>query len=175
MEKDAEPPPPKGVSVKEWDKMLQKAPIQLIRRASEKLAFDTLYDPPPPQTEEVIASLKLAAVADVGLYDTAAAISSGVDEALDLYEKLGGVYKHAFGQRMFDTPQLAGSPALAGGMQQRSAATPAAPAGMQTTRTAGGPQAPKAPGTAQQGQTSAPSLTSATSAPSTPAVTVSTG
>jgi hypothetical protein len=176
-EKTAEPPPPKGVSVEQWDKILAKgpksmpktaAPLDLIRRLSaremEKRAFEELTTPFAESSLEALDSMKLAAVEQPELFKAALTLAGNTHHALEDYEAWGGTYKHAFGQQMFDVKQMAGSPAVAGGMNSR-AKTPLpqmqqAPVSVTTTsigqtqNTSGGP--------------STPSPTSQTSTPSAP-------
>jgi hypothetical protein len=172
--KTAEPPPPKGVSVKEWDRMLQKGPsksmtksaAERIREILQKEAFDEVTSPAPLRADEVIDREKLSHVADPELLKVAYVLAPDCDEVglgplLQTYEELGGVYKHAFGQPMFDTKQMAGSPAVSGGMAAR-ASTPAprmqqSPVSV-TTTTLG-------QGSGQPGGASAPSQASTPSAP----------
>jgi hypothetical protein len=177
LDKLAEPPPPEGVSVKAWDKILQKGPrpmpktatvdVDLIRKTAERLAFEELTAPPELSPEQNILFLKMSSVADEELFKVAMGLSQGLpsvydmDQALQTYEELGGTYKHAFGAPMFDVKQMAGSPAVSGGMASR-AKTPSPQMPQQpvsvTTTTLGN----------QQGGVSAPSAPSATSGTSTP-------
>lgn len=171
-DKVAEPPPPKGVSVKEWDKILQEgpkpvvktaAPIALIREASNALAFQSLTEH-AGSTADVLLSMKLAAVEDADLLQSVYQLSGDLHQAVTDYEQMGGKYKSAFGSPMFESGQLAGSPAVASGMQMRAntqAQQQAAAAGASMQQSATTPKA--------QGTTSAPSLSSPSSASSTPA------
>lgn len=117
--------------------MLQKGPkppvktasiAERVREATEKLAFEQLTTP-EASTEEVLVSLKLAAVEDPELLKIASDLADqhtpegetrSLDEVLQTYEELGGTFKHAFGQQMFDAKQMAGSPAVSGGMASRA-------------------------------------------------------
>lgn len=180
--KTAEPPPPEGVSSKEWDRILQEGPppkmpknsdVQLIRKTAERLAFEELTSPATgfSNPEWNIIQLKQASVEDPELFNVASLLarqklaSGGYSlrriDIFDVYEELGGKYKHAFGAPMFNAQQMAGSPATSGGMAAR-AKTP-------------GPQIQSAPVSvttttigqnSQQGGTSAPGGVSAPSAPS---------
>lgn len=145
------------------------SPVERVREAMQKLAFDTLTSPPEANPLAELAVLKVDAVADPELFAIAGKLAStnelGVadgEEVLAFYEQLGGTYKHAFGQQMFDTKQMAGSPAVSGGMAAR-ARNP-------------GPQIPQTPVSVttttlgqssgqQSGGSSAPSQTSTPSAP----------
>jgi len=76
---------------------------------------------------------------------------------------MGGTYKHAFGVQMFDSKQMAGSPAVSGGNTNR----------MRTPNPLVQPQAAPTAASASTGQprtqaTSAPSMVSNTSTPSAP-------
>ena len=184
LDKLAEPPPPEGVSVQEWDEILEKGPtdvktpIAAIRKAAAALdsqrAFEELTAPGIPTTEDLIDGEKFASAEDIPLlkqacdmhrvYEEGSVTNFVVDipAALQTYEELGGTYKHAFGQQMFDSKQMAGSPAVSGGMAAR-AKTPApqvqqAPVSV-TTTSFGGTQGQ------QQGAVSTPSQTSTPSAP----------
>jgi hypothetical protein len=138
------------------------------KEAAARANFDSLFVGPDPTLEETIDELKFAAIADPELLKVAYVLAE--DDLLTTYEALGGIYKVAFGQQMFDTKQLAGSPALAGGMNQRaSTATPTlAQPGAQAPQS---PAAPKVPTSQPSQGSSAPSAASATSAPSTPGAT----
>lgn len=172
-DKVAEPPPPKGVSTKEWDAILAKgpspstmtgmkhaAPVALIRKMAQAIDFQELTEP-AGSTEDVILSMKLAAVEDSGLLETVYQLSGNLSQALSDYEQMGGTYKHAFGTPMFDSNQLAGSPAVASGMQMRAT-------NQMQQDAASAAQAPAAPAPKGMGTTSAPSMSSPTSAPSSP-------
>lgn len=143
------------------------APIELIRAATEKLAFESLYELEPPTTEELVYQMKLASLEDIELFKTAEALARSGDEIFSVYESLGGKYKHAFGAPMFSGQQMAGSPAVSGGMASR-ASTPM-PMAQQA-------QPVKSPATASpraqaSGMTNSPAGSAQTSAPSvTPAV-----
>lgn len=156
---------------------LENAPVQDIRKAAAALAFEDLTGPAPVSTEEILRQEKLASVADQELFQIASSLEPDVDGALSTYETLGGTYKLAFGTPMFNTQQLAGSPALSGGMAQRAAkptvsvqqAQPTqSPATASPRAQAQGASTPSAPA-----QTSAPSA--APAAASAPAVSVSMG
>lgn len=195
--KTAEPPPPEGWTSKDWDKHLQKgpkvtdktAPIELIRKAASAIAFEELTTPArrDMSTGDLIINEKLASVADSALLDIANAISphDSPEDTLYLYESMGGTYKHAFGTPMFASQQMAGSPALAGGMARRATTSMPQPAQTAPTKS----PATSSPRSQASGMTSIPSAapqtmpsTTATpaapaaSAPSTPTTTtVSTG
>lgn len=170
-EKTAEPPPPKGVSLEEWDRILQKGPKMKAEteKTAEQLAFEELTATPTMSTEHIILNEKISSADDTSLLKVAASLctvfhadgsqSRDLDEVLQTYEELGGTYKHAFGTPMFDAKQMAGSPAVAGGMAAR-ARTPMPGAQSQpvsvTTTTIG---------QNQQGGASAPSAPSTPSAP----------
>lgn len=132
LTKLAEPPPPKGVSSKEWDRILQEgpdpeekchvtakktaAPIDLIRKISAQRDFEELTA--PPVSSDPIMQYKLASVDDPELFDIAFSLSDGAERALQIYESMGGTFeKRAFGAPMFGGNQLAGSPALQGAMK----------------------------------------------------------
>jgi hypothetical protein len=156
------------------------APVDFIRKVAAAQAFEELAGPAPVSTEELLRQEKLSSVADPELFKVAASIESDIDAALQTYEDLGGKFKQAFGQPMFNAQQMAGSPALSGGMAQRAAkptisaqqAQPtqspatASPKAQTQAATAQTPQAPQA-------QTPAPSA--APAAASAPAVSVSMG
>ena len=182
LDKIAEPPPPEGVSVDEWDKILEKGPRKMpktcdvdhIRKTAERLAFEELTAPVGSSPEWNIISMKQGSVEDPELFKTASLLalrrtpdgfSCDRSDIFDIYEELGGTYKHAFGNPMFDVKQMAGSPAVAGGMAARG--TTSMPQMQQqpvsvTTTTIG-------QNNTQQGGTSAPGGSSAPSAPSAPA------
>lgn len=193
FKKEAEPPPPEGVSSKEWDKTLAKgkapccvktaAPVALIKKIAEAQAFEELTSPRAPlqTTESIIRQEKLGSVEDSELFKTASGLfemdyprgsvdlETRVNGTLEYYEQLGGKYKHAFGTPMFNSQQMTGSPALAGGMGRRaSTSMPTAPqAQPQQSPAKSSPQAQangvtSAPSSAAQ--TPAPSATSASSA-----------
>src|SRR4051812_23071516 len=188
----AEPPPPKGVSVKEWDRILQQGPhpsaetaatldgqkpmnksasaAERVRGILQKEAFDQLTSHSHAfSADDDVAGIKFNAATDEELLKTAAHLNrlhdqectSTLGDLMRVYESLGGTYKHAFGQQMFDSKQMSGSPAVSGGMSAR-ASTPTpqiqqSPVSVTTTTLgqSGG----------QQGGTSAPSQTSAPSSP----------
>jgi hypothetical protein len=181
LDKLAEPSPPEGVSVEAWDKILEKGPskmpktadVDFIRKTAERVAFEELVSPEPSSNPEWnVISLKQGSVADPELWKTAAllaqkatadGISCSHSDIYDVYEELGGTYKHAFGAQMFDMKQMAGSPAVSGGMAARA-----------TTRT---PQVQSQPVSVttttlgqnmQQGGASAAGGSSAPSTPSAP-------
>lgn len=136
-----------------------------IRKTAQVVAFEGLTEPAPLTSEEILLEAKLASVEDPELYEIASSVGSGytppsLEDALSTYELLGGTYKHAFGQQMFDSKQMAGSPAVSGGMAAR-AKTPmpqvqSAPVSVTTTSIGGQGNA--------QGSSAAPP----TSTPSTP-------
>jgi len=240
MRKQAEPPPPKGVSVEEWDRILQKGPrmqtktskvltpggrdrikeknfaipegrrypihdesharnaltrvaqhgtpaeksqVQaavakkypgLAARSSvpavrEKTAalrtIDAYFEPPPASSEEIWLEAKLATVADPVILEIAAKLAGDPVELFANYEAFGGKYKAAFGTPMFDGRQLAGSPALSGGMSRRTTDAP--------TMTQAPTASPRAGGgrSSNSSQGSAPAQTSSpTSQPAAPNV-----
>lgn len=146
--------------------------VERIREAQEKLAFDQLTGAPEPSLDEVLFDLKYPAVVDQDLFKIAADLCVHREDGhewrdkgewLSWYEQLGGTYKHAFGQQMFDTKQMAGSPAVSGGMSARAQnpgpQIPQAPVSV-TTTTLG-----QSPGQQGGGASSAPSQTSTPSAP----------
>lgn len=108
MQKVAEPPPPKGVSVKAWDKILQRGPkeaaivkessvdVGRIRKLAEQeknaRAFQELTQEPGPTEYDLLYETKIASVVDTELLMTTSKMSNGVEEALTLYERLGGTY-----------------------------------------------------------------------------------
>lgn len=173
----AEPPPPNGMPVDEWDKHLgadpargtivakTSAPINLIRKTASRQAFEELTAPRVVDTPAL--SLKLAAVDDLDLFKVATDLASDVDEALQLYENMGGTFeKSAFGAPMFGQNQMAGSPALQAGMTPKAPNVGAAVAAIK-------PPAQANPAAAQGGQGGgAPMSTTTTTkqvvAPSTP-------
>lgn len=175
LNKTAEPPPPEGVPVKEWDKILEKGPdvtkqadpLSMIRKAASDLsaqrAFEELTSPLSP-TDELLVNTKIAAVEDQELFASAYCVTSDDENALELYERMGGTYKHAFGVQMFDSKQMAGSPAVAGGMAARARTpmpqTQSAPVSVTTTSIGNNGQG--------NNGVSAPSPTSTTSTPSAP-------
>lgn len=174
----------------------EPAPLAAIRKAASALAFDELTTPIEQRTvstETLIWREKFSAVADLELLKIARQVSTTllpdnsyytplhVEEVLATYESLGGKYKHAFGAPMFDMKQMAGSPALAGGMTRRSStpmpsAQKAQP--VQSPATAS-PRAQvqggaSAPSTAPS-QTAAPSAAPAPASAAAPSVSVSMG
>jgi len=132
LSKLAEPPPPEGVSTKEWDRQLAKGPtsplptVVSVRKhaaAAQRAAFDEIA----AGTGEVrdvpteLQRAKVAAAADGGLLDFALSRRSTVGGGLALYEAMGGLFKEAFGSPVFQAPK---SPSLAtggAGMRPRSA------------------------------------------------------
>jgi hypothetical protein len=184
LDKMAEPPPPEGVSTKEWDHMLQEGPkktvtktanlAEEIRKTAQRVAFEELTAPRERSALEIASSEKFASVEDQALLKVASDLSffespqwegqlimERVDDILHRYEELGGTYKYAFGQQMFDSKQMAGSPAVSGGMAAR-ARNPApqmqsAPVSVTTTSIGGQNNGQQG----QQGQTSQASTPSA--------------
>jgi hypothetical protein len=107
------------------------APVGLIRKIAQAQAFDELTQTPGPSTEQIMLHNRLDQVADVDLFKIAATIAPSLDPSalvptpdpdalFQVYEELGGKYKLGFGSPMFNAQQMAGSPALAGGMSQRA-------------------------------------------------------
>jgi hypothetical protein len=81
---------------------------------------------------DAIALHKVASCIDKDLLKTATALTDSLDEALTLYEMIGGTFeKIGFGAPMFSPPQMAGSPAVsaAKGMGMGSIGGPPKPAG----------------------------------------------
>lgn len=138
-------------------------PVELVRKVAQAVSFDELTQPPPPSTEEIMLQQKLACVEDEGLFKTAFFLADDTEDALRTYESLGGKYviKHAFGQQMFDSRQMAGSPATAGGMSRRATTTMPAPQQASPVQS----PATSSPKSQAQGASSAPSATSQTSTP----------
>jgi hypothetical protein len=179
----AEPPPPKGMSVDEWDKYLAdnppkettvgkvSAPVDLIRKTAGRQAFERLTASPVSSMPAL--ELKLAAVDDQELLKIAWGISNDAESALETYEAMGGTFeKSAFGAPMFQANQMAGSPALQSGMGARAVAPaplPKQPAPVAPTPQAGqggqGGGVPMATTTTTK-QVVAPAAPSAPSAPS---------
>lgn len=155
LRKLAEPPPPKGVSVDEWDKQLGVEPTRgttmaktstadLVRKTAARLAFEDLTAPPRESALAVVSRDKAAAATDPELFKIAADLTESVDEALALYENMGGTFeKNAFGNPMFSPIQLAGSPAVAGARPPAPAGGVAAPAAPTAAPAAPGAQGPK--------------------------------
>lgn len=153
--------------IKRWDKE-SSAPVETIRKVAQAISFDDVTQPPPLTTEEVILQQKLACVEDEELFKTAFFLADDAEDALRTYESLGGKYvvKVAFGTQMFDSRQMAGSPATAGGMSRRSTTTMPSPMQAAPTRS----PATSSPKSQAQGVTSAPSATNQTPAPAAPMV-----
>lgn len=149
------------------------APIELIRKVAGALAFEELTAPATIlSTEDIIRDEKFASVEDQELLKIAGKIFSvthpdpqptrdALESILSSYEALGGKYKHAFGTPMFNTQQMAGSPALAGGMQRRATTPMPAPQPAQPQR------GPAAAPRAQQGQSALSAPTTQTASPAT--------
>jgi hypothetical protein len=106
-------------------KVKTSAPIGLIRKFAQARDFEYIIAGPLPSTEDVILEMKIAAVADPEILAAAYTLAGGDPaQAIRDYELFGGTYKQAFGNPMFNTQQMAGSPAVSGGMQQRVTDTP---------------------------------------------------
>lgn len=124
--------------------------------------LDELTSPPAPSTEQVIYEAKLAAVEDAELFKVACVLVGDIEDRLSVYETLGGKYKQAFGTPMFNSQQMAGSPAVSGGMSSRASAPKITPPQAQPTQS----QATASPRAQAQSMTSIPSASPQTSAPS---------
>ena len=138
------------------------APVEVIRKVAQAISFDALTQPEPLSTEDVIFYEKIkAADADLLKIATDLSIAGGTSIPLEIYESLGGTYKHAFGQQMFNSQQMAGSPATSGGMSRRSTTPMPAPAQASPVRS----PATSSPKSQAQGASSMPSATAQSPAP----------
>jgi hypothetical protein len=129
------------------------------------MVIDAYFAAPPASSEEIWLEAKLATVTDPVILEIAAKLAGDPLELFANYEAFGGKYKAAFGAPMFDGRQLAGSPALAGGMSRRTTDAPSmTQAPTVSPRTGGGRSSQGAP-------TSDPSRSSSpTSQPAAPNV-----
>lgn len=142
-------------------------PVEEVRKAAGAVAFQMLTEDPTSSSTQFVTSRKWASVEDQELFKIASGAcirttedgqTRSLEDCLDLYEAMGGTYKHAFGVQMFDTKQMAGSPALTSGVRQRSMTQPTAPQAAPTA-----PSSTSNSGQPKSQSTSAPSMTSAQS------------
>lgn len=134
------------------------SPVEEVRKAASAVAFRMLTEDPEVSSDLYILQTKMASAEDQELLQQAVDLCQDMDRSVALYEAMGGTYKHAFGVQMFDTKQMAGSPALTSGVRQRSMTQPTAPQAAPTA-----PSSTSNSGQPKSQSTSAPSMTSAQS------------